>query len=713
MLVCVLLAVCATATAVGGGRPGTPQTGRKTACIYARFSTRFQDSIEDQVRECRVWAEQNGYTVVPELIFVDRGKSGRLRRRPSRLALQAALEKGRFDVLVVFATSRLERNDYRIQQFVQEEIVERGKRAVFVMSNVDTDDPNWDLNLKVRGIVDSQQAKANVAHIRAGHVGLFLERQVHGTITYGFQGVEIPGTRTRVGRPKRRYAINPETSKWVKQIFDWYVLGRVSRNGIVKRLNELGAPLPPRCATGRWTDLAVKGLLANARYRGLWQYGAKEAILLSGKDYIRQVPRRKALQEAQFEDLRIIDDETWFRAQELRANNPHNAGRKPVDGDRKKRPRLLNGLLHCGYHDRPLVVGGGQGRSAICSVCKQDGEGKLYSLLDRRLAVEMICRKIAELIRGDGTLVARIIETCRKAAGDDQRPDEGRIEELKAQRTKLSQQICQVLDLFAETDEDLRENNEKAAKLRRRRAGIDSEIARLAAATSKPVRVPAPEEARVSLEDLAAVLTDAVQGDDEEAMARARRVIEIITGGKILVYQAGPRQAQKGWLRGVFNVNAVRYVAEDLGVHGVDNDGVEVEIEFRRRPVHERIADEVKSLWDAGLKYAQIAERFGRNRSVITKALAHWHERHGLPAPDGRRHVKRLKKGPRLAERIADRVMSLVRKHMPLQDIAAELGVSRNRVTEAIRIWHEKRNQPVPDGRTLRKQRSKKSQLSQ
>ncbi len=129
---------------------GTPQTGRKIAAIYARYSTRFQDSVDDQVRECQTWAEQNGYTVAPDLIFVDRGKSGRLRRRPSRLALQAALEKGSFDVLVVFATSRLERNDYRIQQFVQEEIVERRKRAVFVMSSVDTNDPNWYLNLEIR-----------------------------------------------------------------------------------------------------------------------------------------------------------------------------------------------------------------------------------------------------------------------------------------------------------------------------------------------------------------------------------------------------------------------------------------------------------------------------------------------------------------------------------------------------------------------------------
>ena len=650
----------------GWAGSGRHRQSGEVAAIYARHSTRFQDSVDDQIRECQTWAEQNGYTVAPDLIFADSGKSGRLRRRPGRLALQEALEKGRFDVLVVFATSRLERNDYRIQQFVKEEIVERGRRAVFVMSNVDTDDPNWELNLQVRGIVDSQQAKANSAHIRAGHAGLFLKRQVHGTITYGYMGVEVPGAKTRAGRPTRQYAVDPETSKWVKRVFDWYVQDRVFRGGIVKRLNELGAPLPPRCATGRWTDLAVKGLLANARYRGLWRYGAKEAILLSGKDYIRQVPRRKALQEAKFENLRIIDDETWFRAQELRISNPHSAGRKPVDGERKSRPRLLNGLLRCGYHDRPLVVGGGGGRSAICPVCKEDGEGKLYTLLDRRLAVEMICRKITELIRGDETLVARIVETCRWAAERQQRPDEGKIEDLKARRTKLTQRVDQVLDLFAETDEDRRENNEKAKELRGQRAGIDAEIARLDAAAGTPIRVPTPGQVRRLLADIAAVLTEAVQGDDEESMARARRVIEIITGGKILVYQVGPREAGRGWLKGVFTVDVMRLVAEDLGVRGVDTGGVEVEIEFHRPPIHERIADEVKTLWDTGLKYTEIAEKVGWNRNVIAKAVAFWHQSRGLPAPDGRHHVGRLKKGPPLAERIADRVMEFVDQQMPL-----------------------------------------------
>ncbi|MDP7287898.1 MAG: hypothetical protein QGH94_07890, partial [Phycisphaerae bacterium] len=101
-------------------------------------------------------------------------------------------------------------------------------------------------------------------------------------------------------------------------------------------------------------------------------------------------------------------------------------------------------------------------------------------------------------------------------------------------------------------------------------------------------------------------------------------------------------------------------------------------------------------------------KRVGWNQNIVTKAVAFWHKSRGLPVPDGRRCVARLDRGPRLAERIADGVMELVDQKMPLTDIAKKFETNRNRVTEAIRIWHEKRNLPVPDGRTLRKLRSKK-----
>ena len=37
--------------------PSRPSPARKIGTIYARFSTRFQHSVEDQIRTCKEWAD--------------------------------------------------------------------------------------------------------------------------------------------------------------------------------------------------------------------------------------------------------------------------------------------------------------------------------------------------------------------------------------------------------------------------------------------------------------------------------------------------------------------------------------------------------------------------------------------------------------------------------------------------------------------------------
>ena len=49
--------------------------------VYARFSTRFQSSTDDQIRECLKWAKDNNIEVPEEFIFVDEAKTGRSSRR--------------------------------------------------------------------------------------------------------------------------------------------------------------------------------------------------------------------------------------------------------------------------------------------------------------------------------------------------------------------------------------------------------------------------------------------------------------------------------------------------------------------------------------------------------------------------------------------------------------------------------------------------------
>ena len=54
----------------------------KRAVIYARFSSSRQreESIEGQVRECKYFAEHEGYTILN--VYADRAISGRTSERP-------------------------------------------------------------------------------------------------------------------------------------------------------------------------------------------------------------------------------------------------------------------------------------------------------------------------------------------------------------------------------------------------------------------------------------------------------------------------------------------------------------------------------------------------------------------------------------------------------------------------------------------------------
>ena len=61
-------------------------------------------------------------------------------RRPGLAALRQAINAKAFDVFLAFATSRLFRKAYKALQFVEEELVEKGFRAVFVKSSIDTAD---------------------------------------------------------------------------------------------------------------------------------------------------------------------------------------------------------------------------------------------------------------------------------------------------------------------------------------------------------------------------------------------------------------------------------------------------------------------------------------------------------------------------------------------------------------------------------------------
>src|SRR5690606_23729002 len=64
---------------------------RQIGAIYARYSTKGQSSVLDQVRPCLEFASREGVHVPLEQIFFALGSSGRKARRPGYQALEGCL----------------------------------------------------------------------------------------------------------------------------------------------------------------------------------------------------------------------------------------------------------------------------------------------------------------------------------------------------------------------------------------------------------------------------------------------------------------------------------------------------------------------------------------------------------------------------------------------------------------------------------------------
>lgn len=309
------------------------RNGRNRGAIYARYSSRFQQSIEDQVRVCREWAENNAISVLDEHIFADRARTGRTHKRKGFNGMLAAMRADEIDVVITFATNRIYRKVYRSLQFVEEEIMDRKKRCVFVAQNIDTSKSEfWRALLQVFAMLDEMQVQITGGQVQAAHQGLAQQGRVWGTTSFGYRRVPIEGAPARNGRKPKTWEFDEEQAEWVRKIFAWYIDGELSMEGIARRLNTENAPLPPKANLKLWTKASARTVLTNPRYVGDWSYGRSKGVWMNKAGYTRHFKRDEPLLDWRDERLRIIDDETLLRAQARLAERNRGGGRKKGDG---------------------------------------------------------------------------------------------------------------------------------------------------------------------------------------------------------------------------------------------------------------------------------------------------------------------------------------------------------------------------------------------
>jgi site-specific DNA recombinase len=310
------------------------------AAIYARYSSDLQSeaSIDDQVRLCRERAERDGMTVTE--IYTDYAISGgNLSNRPGMLSLLEAARRGAFDVVVAEALDRLSRDQEDIAGIFKR--LNHGEIRILTLSEGEVNE----LHVGLKGTMNALFLKDLAIKTRRGQRGRVEAGKIPGGNSYGYKIIRRILDSGAVSTGERE--IDTDQAAIIRRIFSEYVEGSTPRR-IAARLNAAGTPSP---RGGQWNASTINGsrqrrngILNNELYLGRITYNRQRFIKdpETGKRRSRINPEHEWV-ITEVPALRIIDDETWNRVQEIKSRYASQSGNK-----RQTKKRLLTGLVKCG-----------------------------------------------------------------------------------------------------------------------------------------------------------------------------------------------------------------------------------------------------------------------------------------------------------------------------------------------------------------------------
>ncbi len=323
---------------------------------YARYSSDRQSpaSIQDQLRKCREFASEKGWTFLEEHVYADEAISGAGSDRPAfELLIQSASLRPRpFDVLLVDDTSRISRNMGDAARFY-EQLKFVGVRAFALSQGIDSQSEQADVLLSVHGLVDSLYIKELGKKTHRGLEGRALLGLSTGGRCFGYDNVTGDGCV--------RQQINPDEAAIVRRIFEMAAEGG-SLKVIAKTLNDERVPSPrPRAGKryATWCPTAIRAMLRRELYAGRVVWNRSRFIKAPGSNKrLRRERPENEWRTADRPELRIIDDVLWNRVQRRieRVAAQYKGKRPGLYNRAASSPYLLTGFLKCSSCGASLVV---------------------------------------------------------------------------------------------------------------------------------------------------------------------------------------------------------------------------------------------------------------------------------------------------------------------------------------------------------------------
>ena len=325
------------------------------AVIYARYSSHNQReaSLEQQISECRKYAEKNGYTISE--VYQDAAISGRTDERPAFKRMMKDAEKEKFDYIICWKSNRIGRNmtqamtnmaklaEYGVECIYTEEDFDNTASGRFALRNMMNVNQFYSENMAediTRGLMDNAE-----------------KCMVNGRVPLGYKK-----------GPDGKYAIDEPAAQLVREIFYRFKTGWI--------IADIMADLNNRGITTRdgkpWKFQSFDKLLQNEQYTGVYKYST---VRIEGG-----IPA-------------IIDKKTFEEVQHILATKKRPRGRKRSDED-----YFLVGKCFCGKCGAPMTGLSGTGRNGKHCYYACNNKWYEHSCDKKNIPKELLERSVAEEI---------------------------------------------------------------------------------------------------------------------------------------------------------------------------------------------------------------------------------------------------------------------------------------------------------------------------
>lgn len=291
------------------------------AAFYGRYSSHAQKdtSIEQQLRECREWAQRNDVQIVAE--YSDRALTGTTDRREQFQKMIRDAAKGRWQLVLCYKVDRFARNRYDSATY-KAKLKKYGIRVVYAKESIPEGPEGILLESVLEGSAEYYSANLSQNIMRGMRENAFECRVNNGAMPLGL----MKGT-------DGRYTIEPAGATVVRDIFEMYAGGA----NVIQIITALNARGLKTSTGGRWNKNSLHRILRNEKYIGVYRWGDVRI-----EDGIPAILSKELFNEVQ-ERMKKV------------ARAP-GASRTEVD-------YILTGKLFCGHCGSPMIGESGTSRS--------------------------------------------------------------------------------------------------------------------------------------------------------------------------------------------------------------------------------------------------------------------------------------------------------------------------------------------------------------